>query len=136
MPILNKMHPLIFARALILEAATSILLLPLVYYSQGLKVVARATHEKIIWLERYFALGLSFKTFFTPLYGDYSRSGRVVGVLMRVGLLITRLSAFLLATLVLVLLFILYGILPFLAIYLLINPNIISYLYQRVGFLF
>jgi len=120
---MHNVHPLIFIRALFWETLKSAVSAPLVYYTLGLKYTARAVYQRLVYFERYFALKLSVKTLFTPLYGDYTRSGRVVGFLMRSFLLFSRTIAFLAVAAVLLLFFVLYGIFPLLIAYFLLNAN-------------
>ena len=119
----NRQYTLFLPQALVWEFARSLILFLIRYYSLGLRNRAIKAWDAILWYERLFALTLSLRTLFTPLYGDYSRSGRIVGIFLRTILLIGRTIGFVFMAIVTFAIFVLYGALPFIILYLLFNPN-------------
>src|SRR5690606_18264858 len=106
-------------KLLIVELVKSVLFFPVVYYSTGLGRMAVWAKNQVTWFERFFAFRLSLMTLFTPLYGDYTRQGRIVGFVVRLMLLMFRTFGFALALFAVGALFVIYGFLPLLIIYLL-----------------
>lgn len=85
---------------------------PLWWYSGGLvefgRRVLRAEAE---WLER-LGLRILLTNLFTPMFGDYSRSGRVISFFMRIVLLVVKGVFAVVLTVVLLAVFALYLALP------------------------
>ena len=121
MKITNKPDPLIFFRATVEELILSIALFPVRYYTSGLKFAALKARDRISWYERLLGWRLTAKSLFMPLYGDYTRSGRLVGIIIRLFLLSVKSFAFVLLVALVAAVFIVYGLAPWLIIYLIFN---------------
>ncbi|OGE85908.1 MAG: hypothetical protein A3J48_01050 [Candidatus Doudnabacteria bacterium RIFCSPHIGHO2_02_FULL_46_11] len=110
------------------EFLKSLIKAPVVYYTVGLRAIAQKIYRQAGWFERFFGIRLSLHTFFTPLYGDYTRSGRFVGLFIRFFLLVFRGLGFIITLFFLAIIFVLYGIAPIVIIYFLFNPDFLSQL--------
>lgn len=114
----EKNNLVLWPAALIKELLKSILLFPARYYTLGLATAAGWARREILWYEKFFGVRLFWHTLFTPLYGDYTRSGRLIGFFIRFFLLIFKIFSWLLATVLVFSAFIFYGVLPVLLVYL------------------
>jgi len=61
-----------------------ILYFPLWWYSQGLKKTALGFWEQLKSMARGLALPVLARHLLKPMYGDYTRSGRVISFFMRI----------------------------------------------------
>lgn len=69
-------------------------------------------------LDRIFAVRVTARFFFSPLYGDYTLIGRVLGIIFRVLRILLGSAVYVLATAAFALIYLLWFSLPILIIYL------------------
>lgn len=95
----------------------SILYFPCWWYSRGLQKRAQEFTNGVCRLSRYLALKILLQNLFKPMFGQYDRTGRIISFFMRCFQLLIRLFIFLLGTVFLFALLILWIILPIVAIW-------------------
>lgn len=103
------------------EALISVLYFPAWWYSLGLKKRLIGFKQGVANLAHSLALKLMFIYLFKPMFGERSKSGRVISFFMRLILLIWRLFLFILGTAGRVVLLIIWIILPVVAVWQIIN---------------
>ncbi|MCX7779204.1 MAG: hypothetical protein N2259_03125 [Patescibacteria group bacterium] len=77
------MNHLVFFRVLILEPLFTLFYFPVWWYSQGFVLVVNFLKKKIQITCQNLALKTLFSFLFKPMYGDYSREGRLISFFMR-----------------------------------------------------
>ncbi len=82
------------------------------WYWDGSRNFARAFIAFLENLDRTFAVRLTFKFLFQPLYKDYSPVGRVLGVIFRSGRIATGLAVYVFFALIFFLLYLAWLLLP------------------------
>ena len=97
----TKSSPLLFTRYFIADFLRSVVLFPVIYYRDGLKLVAEKVRSQIFRSKEYFQIGSEGRRF------------RLISLI--------RVFAFSFSVLILGSLFVLYGVLPFLLLYLLFH---------------
>lgn len=112
MPVLTAIIKSIFLRGL-----ASIVVFPFWWYSIGIKKRFLGFINGVVNLVRNLALKLMFTHLFKPMFGERSRSGRIISFFMRLILLIWRVFLFLLGTAGLLVLFILWLVLPIVSVW-------------------
>ncbi len=91
-----------------------VLSFPVWWYTRGLKLAARFCFGSI--KNQWLGLGLSvwLKNLFVPMYGETAISGRIISFFMRIAVLIGKGVLFIIWSIVMVLLFVVYLlVLPF-----------------------
>lgn len=76
---------------LFLELVFDIVRFPAWWYSRGLANVGRYWARHIRIVSERLSLRIWFRNMFTPMYGDYTRSGRIISFFLRIVILIWRL---------------------------------------------
>lgn len=76
----------------------SIFRFPFWWYTEGLISVLRWVGRSLKYRWRGYAIGLWFRHFFTPMYGAYDWAGRLISVAMRAVVIVARLVAFFVET--------------------------------------
>lgn len=104
-------------KSLFIDALLSIFYFPIWWYGPGLKKRFLALKEQVKKLSKALALKIMFANYFKPMFGEYSRQGRIISFFMRTILLLWRLLLFLISFLSLLFLFLAWIILPILAIW-------------------
>jgi hypothetical protein len=61
---------------------------PIWWYTEGLQLAARHAQEKYKYILRSTGLLIFLRNMTQPLYGDYTRSGRIISFFLRVFLLL------------------------------------------------
>ena len=112
MPVLTVVIKSIFLHSLL-----SILYFPVWWYTSGLKKRFFGFIKGVVNLFRNLSLKLMFTHLFKPMFGERSRSGRIISFFMRLILLIWRSVLFSLGTVGLLLLLIVWIILPVVAVW-------------------
>ena len=101
----------------ILDPFFSILYFPLFWYSKGLVKFLKSLLSTLKEVSPPFVLKILIANLGKPMYGDYSREGRIISFFMR----LVHLSFWLLKTfivfIILFIIFLIYLLLPLLAIY-------------------
>ena len=57
---------------------------PIWWYTRGLKMAVLFIMRKISETEKALAIIIQLRYLFTPMYGDYTKSGRAISVVMRI----------------------------------------------------
>ena len=104
-----------------LGALISIFYFPIWWYSLGFKKRLIGFSQGIINLIHDLALKLMFTHLFKPMFGERSKSGRIISFFMRLILLIWRLFLFILGFLSRLALLFLWIILPAISVWQIIN---------------
>lgn len=108
-------------KSVFFETILNILYFPVWWYSVGLKKRVIGFIQGTGNLARNLALKLMFTHIFKPMFGERSRSGRIISFFMRLILLIWRLFLFVLGTLGQLILLIIWIILPVVSVWQIIN---------------
>ncbi|MBU0597893.1 hypothetical protein KKF61_02755, partial [Patescibacteria group bacterium] len=91
---------------------------PIWWYSKGLlRVYHYCINSVSTHIRRRLALGIWLRSMFKPMYGDYTKEGRIISFGMRIVVLIYKIVAMLVWLIILLVIFIAWIILPILIIY-------------------
>jgi len=104
-------------KSLFIDTLLSIFYFPIWWYGPGLKKRFLIFKEQVKKLSKLLALKIMFANYFKPMFGEYSRQGRMISFFMRTILLFWRLILFLVSFFGLLILFLVWIILPILAIW-------------------
>ena len=104
-------------KSLFVDTLLSIFYFPVWWYGPGLKKRFLALKEQVKKLSKALALKIMFANYFKPMFGEYSRTGRMISFFMRTILLLWRLLLFVVSFLGLLFLFLVWIILPIFAIW-------------------
>lgn len=99
---------------IIIDVVLDFVYFPLWWYSQGLKQVGSFVGRQIKQEALNLSLALWLKNMFTPMYSDYTLSGRLVSFFMRAIVLIYRLVVLSLWSVLLIGLLLVWLVLPIL----------------------
>jgi len=100
------------------EIIWDVIYFPIWWYSKGLmRVINYCIESATFHVNRRMALGIWIKSMFKPMYGDYTREGRIISIFMRFVVLIWKLVSAVLWLVLLFIIFILWIALPLLIIY-------------------
>jgi hypothetical protein len=99
------------------ETLLSIFYFPIWWYTKGLKKRFLFLKKRVKDLSDALALKIMFANYFKPMFGDYSRQGRMISFFMRTILLLWRIVLFLAGFLGLLLLFLGLTFLPAIAVW-------------------
>jgi len=101
-----------------IEIIWDIIYFPIWWYTKGLMRAANyCLNSANFHIHRRLALGVWLRSMFKPMYGDYSREGRIISFFMRLVVLVYKLIATGLWLILLFVLFLLWLVLPLLIIY-------------------
>jgi len=100
-----------------IDTLSNIFYFPIWWYGHGVKKRFLVFGKQIKKLSKTLALKIMFANYFKPMFGEYSRQGRIISFFMRTILLLWRLLLFLISFLSLLFLFLAWIILPILAIW-------------------
>ena len=81
-------------RFVAVEWIGSLLRFPIWWYGDGFAEVARWIIRSLNYRLKSYSFGVWLQNFFTPMYGQYDITGRLVSVFMRFVVLVGRLIAF------------------------------------------
>lgn len=104
-------------KSIFLDTVKSVIYFPIWWYSRGLKNRFLRLINGVRTLFHNLAIKIMFKYFFKPMFGERSRSGRIISFFMRLILLCWRLFLFLLGATGRLLLLIIWIILPIIAVW-------------------
>ncbi len=90
---------------------------PVWWYSQGLIEVARGLGNEALDYASSLSLKILFRNLLTPMFGDYSRSGRIISFFVRIAQFGVKLVMMLIWLLVLVVVLLLWLVLPVFVFY-------------------
>ncbi|MFH1367350.1 MAG: hypothetical protein ABIH38_05240 [Patescibacteria group bacterium] len=102
------------------ELVLDVIYFPVWWYTKGLKKAwIFFTGEVSDWANR-LSLKILFKSMFKPMYGDYSRSGRIISFFMRIIVFGFKLILMVIWLTVLLVIFLLWAVMPVFIVYLII----------------
>ena len=104
-------------KSLFIDTLLSIFYFPVWWYGSGLKKRFLVFRKQVKRLSKSLALKIMFANYFKPMFGEYSRQGRMISFFMRTILLLWRLLLFLVSFFGLLFLFLFWIILPILAVW-------------------
>ncbi len=104
-------------KSLFIDTLLSVFYFPIWWYGIGLKKRFLLFKRRVKRLSKALSLKIMFANYFKPMFGEYSRTGRMISFFMRTVLLFWRLILFLISFLGLFFLFLIWIILPILAIW-------------------
>lgn len=90
---------------------------PIWWYSTGLKKRVRGFVNSLRNLSHYFGLKILLAHLFKPMFGQYDWKGRIISFFMRLVQLLIYLIIFLIGTILLLALLILWIVLPLVAVW-------------------
>jgi len=100
------------------EIIWDIVYFPIWWYTKGLlRIMNYCLDSATFHVKRRMALGIWLKNMFKPMYGDYTKEGRLISFFMRVIVLIWKLVGTVLWLIILVVIFIMWLLLPLIIIY-------------------
>jgi hypothetical protein len=82
-------------KSFLFDTLLSIFYFPIWWYTKGLKKRFIFFKERVRVLSNALALKIMFANYFKPMFGDYSRPGRMISFFMRTILLLWRIFLFL-----------------------------------------
>lgn len=110
----SSSSPVLTLRALARDVVWPIITFPFWWYGAGLVTAARfVVRELIVWGQR-LSLRLLGRNLFKPMYGDYTKTGRAISLVLRLLIFVVRLVAFALWLVVLAFMFAAYLTFPML----------------------
>lgn len=104
-------------KSLFIDTLLSIFYFPIWWYSSGLKKRFSTFKNQVKRISKSLALKIMFANYFKPMFGEYSRQGRMISFFMRTILLIWRLILFLVLFSCSLFLFLFWVALPALAVW-------------------
>lgn len=105
-------------RYLAYEIIWDILYFPIWWYTKGLaRVTEYCLSSARFHIQRRLALGLWLSSMFKPMYGDYTKEGRIISFFMRLVVLFGKLVSLVFLLLFLFFVFIAWILLPVLIVY-------------------
>ena len=103
---------------ILVEILWDIIYFPIWWYTKGLVKVARYCLDSAQFhLQRRIGLSIWLKSMFKPMFGDYTKEGRIISFFMRIFVLIWKLVSSLVWLIILLILFIVWMLLPLLVVY-------------------
>jgi hypothetical protein len=100
-----------------LELIGKLLYFPVWWYSSGTKKVLLFAGREISGVANALGIVILFKNLLKPMYGDYSKSGRIISFFVRIVQYIFLLIAITIWSLLMALLFIVWLLLPIIVLY-------------------
>lgn len=101
------------ARFVIRDVFLDVLRFPIWWYTKGTANVSRLVWQELLTILNRLSLPILFRNLLKPMYGDYSKSGRAISLVMRLVVFGFKAVGFALWALMLLLLFVLWiGALP------------------------
>jgi hypothetical protein len=90
---------------------------PIWWYTKGIVVVGKFFLDMVVRHEKYLGVRIWFKNLFVPMFGQYDWQGRIVSFFVRFANLLARGCAMLIWSVVVLALYILWILLPAIAVY-------------------
>ena len=107
----------LFCKSIFLDPLINVLYFPVWWYSAGLIKKGQNIGQRVKKLANFLGLKIMLVNLFRPMFGEYSRSGRIISFFMRCVLLIWRLFLFIIGTIGLGILFLIWIFLPLVAVW-------------------
>jgi hypothetical protein len=129
------MNGFILIKTIILDPIFSLIYFPIWWYSRGLKKILFFLKKKIQEISCPFVLKILFLNLAKPMYGDYTREGKIISFFMRLIHLCWRLLRVIFVTIMALVIFLVYIlILPliFYKIFCLLNDSCFYFLPGRI----
>ena len=104
-------------KSFIIEPITAILYFPIWWYSAALVKRIKGLGRRVKIIANFLGLKILLVNLFKPMFGEYSRSGRIISFFMRCILLVWRMILFVFGTLFFVCLFFVWIFLPLIALW-------------------
>lgn len=98
------------------QIAVDILEFPLWWYTRGLVLFGRTFFWPLVYYNQFFALPVLAVNLTQPLFGDYTRSGRILSVCVRIGHFLVLGTAFVMVSAALVVAYLFWVFLPLIAV--------------------
>lgn len=114
------------AHLLFVDLAGSVIWFPVWWYTKGLQKVIDAASAAVWYRVRAYALGVWLRNFFVPMYGEYDIWGRIISLMMRFVVLIYRVVALTIETIIYFVGIAVWVFLPPVALYLAFQGGILS----------
>ena len=70
------------------------------WYVDGSRFIAHAFLSALMEMDKTFAVGITLRHFFEPLYKDYSIIGRILGIVLRSGRIVVGGAVYLVASII------------------------------------
>ena len=105
------------ARYIVVEFLWDIIYFPVWWYTKGLARVANFCLTGVVSYVRNIGFVIWLKSMSKPMFGDYSKEGRIISFFMRIIVLIYKVINLLVRTVVFLAIFLLWVLLPALFIY-------------------
>ncbi len=115
------------ARFVFRDVLFDIVRFPIWWYSRGLMIAARFVGQEIQSLSDRLSIPILIRNLFKPMFGDYSRSGRIISFFVRLFVFIFKGIGFLLWTILLAMLFVVWIAVPLMAVYQVVVQIVPSY---------
>ena len=87
------------------------------WYVGGISVVAENFMKTLKDMDRTFAIAITIRYFFEPLYKDYSIVGRVLGVVFRSGRILIGFVVYLATAIMFLIFYVIWSLIPIILIY-------------------
>ena len=100
-----------------LELIGKVLYFPVWWYSDGTKKVLFYVGREILGVANALGIVILFKNLLKPMYGDYSKSGRIISFFVRIVQFIFLMIAIIIWSILVSFLFIIWIFLPILIVY-------------------
>jgi len=104
-------------RYILIEVFLDILYFPVWWYTKGLSRIVSYCIENLVKHERRLALRIWLQHLFKPMYGDYTKEGRIISFMMRVVVLLAKLVLIVFWVIYTGAVFILWLVIPLILIY-------------------
>jgi hypothetical protein len=114
------------AQLLFIDFIGSIVWFPVWWYTTGLLKVVNAAIRAMRYRAQAYAFAIWIRNFFVPMYGQYDWEGRLISVFMRTVVLIGRLIAFVIESLIYIAGVIIWCLIPPLAVILAFENGVMS----------
>ena len=108
--------PIFILKSFIFDPIFAVLYFPVYWYGPGLLKRDKGLGRRVRNLAHFLALRIMFINLFKPMFGEHTRSGRIISFFMRLILLGWRLILFVLGTIFWTILFLAWIFLPLLAL--------------------
>lgn len=90
---MSSSHSKAIARLVFIDLVGSVAWFPVWWYTTGLTKVVRSSRDAIRYRAKSYGLRIWIRNFFVPMYGQYDITGKLVSVFMRFVVLVGRLIA-------------------------------------------
>ena len=101
----------------VVDLIGDVLYWPIWWFTKGLFKTARGSLNSIINQERQLGLSIWMRNIFTPMFGQYDIEGRIISFFARLIQIIVRSTILLVWTVLVILFFIVWLVLPFIVLY-------------------